>query len=175
MKNNVLAVLLSRIAMLFLAALILSGCAEDPPGYFEHEEDEFSFVLPSDWNLQESPAGASVVAWKGKRDDTAPTVTVVTYEVPEQATNQNFAELNFREIAALKGFTRGDERIVLDGDTVTARIYAYQIGGKWRQGMLTSIVGDDQRGYVLNCSSLPERFQGDKAEYMKILNSFKRE
>lgn len=160
---------------LLLLVSILSGCAEDPPGYFEHEEDDFSFVLPSDWNFQESPPGASVVAWKGKRDESTPTVTVVTYEVPKEATNENFAELNFREIAALKGFPRGDERVVLDGDTVTARIYAYQIGGKWRQGMLISIVSDDGRGYVLNCSSLPERFQGDKDEYVKILNSFKRE
>lgn len=161
--------------LLLLSLWIVPGCAEKPPGYFEHEEDEFSFVLPPDWNLQEDVPGASVVAWKGKRDEKSPTVTVVTYDVPKEATNQNFAELNFREIAALKGFPRGDEAIVIDGDTVTARIYAYRIDGKWRQGMLSAVVSDNGRGYVLNCSSVPERFQGDKDEYLKILNSFKRE
>lgn len=166
-----------RIGLLSILPLLvlLTGCAEDPPGYFEHEEDEFSLVLPQGWNLEQDPPGASVVAWKGERNDRSPTVTVVTYDLPEEATNENFAELNFREIAALQGFTRGDERIALDGDTVTARIYAYRIDGKWRQGLLAAVVSAGRHGYVLNCSSLPERFQGDKEEYMKILNSFKRE
>lgn len=166
----------AAVAGCLIGLLSIAGCAEKPPGYYEHEEDEFSLVLPEGWNMDDNAPGVSLVAWKGERDERAPTVTVVTHHLPPEATNENFADLNFREAGSInQAATLRDERIIIDGDTVTARVYAYQLDGKWRQAMLASIVSDDRKGYVLNCSSVPERFQGDRDEYMNILGSFKRE
>lgn len=164
---------------LFFFCVIVSGCEEKPPGFYEHEDDGFSFVLPDGWNIQEDPPGASVVAWRGERDEKSPTVTVVTVDVLVKTTNADFTELNFRDAAATRGyyFLR-DEPIVVDGDTLTSRVYIYPSGDQYRQAILVSLLSDqsdEARGYVLLCSSASEKYQGDREEYLKILNSFRRE
>ena len=158
-----------------LLTFVFGACTEKPPGYYEDDQNAFSVVFPPGWSHQSDSGTVALVAWRGERNDSAPTVVIVVRDVPEQATNENFADLNFREIASEHGYTLKEERVAIDGDSVTARTYAYQIDGRWRQGMTASLVSDEHRGYVLHCASLPERFQGDKDDYMKILRSFKRE
>ncbi len=172
---------LGRILPL-IAVFLIAACAEEkPPGYYEHP-DGFSLIIPEGWNHQENVGNASVVLWKGERDSTAPVVSVVTTELPPEGENNNFADLNFREAATVAGYLpMRSEEIVIDGDTLPVLLYAYKDNsrdGRWRQGMLTSIVGgdeDERRGYVFLCSSSPGKIEGDLEGYRKILGSFRRE
>ena len=166
-------------AFLLLLAILFSSCAEEkPPGYYEHD-DGFSLILPEGWNHQENVGNASAAFWKGERDSTSPVLTIVTTDVPPEADNTLFADLNFREAASVEGYLPlRDETIVIEGDTLPVLVYAYKMDNKWRQGMLTSIVGgedDEKRGYVLLGSSYPGRIEGDKTDYRKIMESFRRE
>lgn len=169
--------LLSVLALSFL--LVSGGCEEHPPGYYEHEDDGFSLVLPDGWNYSENESGASMVAWRGEKGEKTPTVTVVTIDLPEEASNENFADLNFRDAASLDDyFFIRDEPLIVDGDSLQSRVYAYPVGTQWRQAILVSLVSDHsdgKRGYVINCSSASEKYQGDREQYLQILNSFRRE
>ena len=162
-----------------LIAFAMTGCEERPPGFYEHQDDGFSLVLPEGWSMLENTGGASVVLWRGERNEKAPTVTVVTVDVPPEATNALFADLNFRDAAAsAEYFFIRDEPIVLDGDSLVSRVYVYRAGTQLRQAILASIVTDEQndkKGYVLLCSSSTEKYQGDREHYLEILQSFRRE
>ena len=169
----------SVLSILLLLLFMAGGCEEQPPGYYEHEDDGFSLILPDGWNFIEDESGASIVAWRGEKGEKAPTVTVVTVDLPEEASNASFADLNFRDAAALNDyFFIRDEPITVDGDSLQSRVYAYPVGKQWRQAILVSLVSeqsDAKRGYVINCSSASEKYQGDREQYLQILNSFRRE
>ena len=162
-----------------LAALTLSiiGCTEKPEGYYE-DDVGFSLVIPAGWNHEAEADPASVVLWRGERDTSSPTITVVTTTtLPPQATDENFSDLNFRDAAASPGYVpMRSDRIAIDGDSLTALVYAYGSAATgWRQAMLVATVSEDEderKGYTILCSSPPGKFEGDKEEYRKVLASF---
>ena len=170
--------------ILMIAMVGWGACAEEkPPGYYEHE-DGFSLIWPDGWQYEEDAGDASVVGWRGERDSlalkdsTAPVVTVVTVPLPPEADNNKFADLNFREVTTAKNYLpMRDDKVFIDGDSLPVLVYAYKEGNAWRQGMLTSIVaGDDEKkGFVILCSSKPGKLEGDKKDYVAILESFIRE
>ncbi|MCB0711502.1 MAG: hypothetical protein KDD67_04140 [Ignavibacteriae bacterium] len=170
--------LLTLLLSLILSSTIVACVEEKPPGYYDHS-DGFSLIIPDGWHHQDNVGNASAVFWRGERDSSSPVLTVVTVPVPPEADNNRFADLNFREAASVEGYVpmRNDE-VVIDGDTLPVLLYAYKDGNNWRQGMLTSIVSegddDDRRGYVFLGSSYSGKIEGDKVDYLRILETFKR-
>ena len=164
--------------MVMLIGFLFACSEEKPLGYYEHT-DGFSMVLPDGWSYEEDVSGASVVIRKGEEDSAVSTITVVMRDLPVEADNNMFADLNFREASVVEGYTAmRNEEIVVDSDSLPVLVYAYKQGDEWRQGMLTSIVAeddDDKRGFVILCSSTSGKLEGDKAEYRAIVESFKRE
>ncbi len=176
-QSSVLTVLLGSIVVMLAGAFV--ACSEKkPPGYYVHD-DGFSVVIPDGWNSEENIGGASIVMWQGERDSTAPTVTIVMRDIPPEADNNMFADLNFREASERDGYVAmRSEEITIDGDSLPLLVYAYKQGGGWRQGMLTSIVAgndDEKYGFVILCSSMSGKLEGDKDEYKTILSSFGRQ
>lgn len=165
--------------MLVLSASLFIACEEDPPGYFEHEEADFSLVLPEPWIAQADPPGAAMVAWRGEKNEKTTTFTVVRVGLPEGANNDDFADLNFREVTGFPDyrFLKNDS-VTVDGESVPALVYLYRSGGGWRQGFLTSIVsetGDGTYGYVLSGEGETKAFARDRQDYVAILSTFKRD
>ena len=167
----------NRTLLLISATLSIIGCAEKPEGYYE-DEDGFSLIIPAGWNHEAEADPASVVLWRGERDTSSPTITIVTTPtLPPEATDENFADLSFRDAATIPGYTpMRSETLSIDGDTLTALVYAHgDAAAGWRQSMLVAAVSDDddeRKGYTIICSSPPGRFEGDKEEYRKVLANF---
>jgi hypothetical protein len=106
-------------------------------------------------------------------------VSIVSVDLPPEATNRNFFELNIREVGAQDGYVPiRNDTVMLDGDSVVAHSYAYRIGGRFRQGILLGIVADGpddgKRGFVLQCSTPNGQLEGYRRAFVAMFDTFRR-
>ena len=160
------------VGVVVLAAVVWSGCGEShPPGYFESRIG-IGLQMPEGWTPVESEDDPILVL-KGPGDSNAPVVSIVLVEpLPEAATDALFHDLNVRDAQQSDGFhpIRQDS-LVAFGRTLPALVYAYRIEDTWHQALLASAVigeGEEKRGYVINCISRNNRFEGDKQGFRKV-------
>ena len=151
---------------------MLGGCGEShPPGYFESRIG-VGLQMPEGWTPVESEDDPILVL-KGPGDSLAPVVSIVLVEpLPEASNDALFHDLNVRDAQQSDGFHPiRQDTLVAFGRTLPALVYAYRLNNTWHQALLASAVvgeGEEKRGYVINCVSSNDRFEGDKEAFRRV-------
>ena len=171
------------IILVLLSLILLSGCGGDDGssgGKDTVSGSGYSVELPTGWSDStdeaedvETPVRFDRVLSKKSQDGFATNVNVVRERAPEGITLDQVEEQFRRQIEGL-GATNltPPEEIEVDGEGAVARNYTLKGSGKTVRGRQIFSVHDD-RVFTVSFTSLPERFEAERAEFQEILDSWR--
>ncbi len=174
MLRKNLAVILGII--LILAGWMLGGCSTKDPDRYYNDREGFSIKFPTAWEKQEGVLAIKVIAKAPQngatnqfREDVNVAVdrllkamTIEEY-FQQSVTNMKKVLTEFQDLEKGQGF--------IDDYDAKWMVYTHKMGASTFKVLVYMIVKDN-RGYVITCTALPDRFYTFRSEFEDIAQSF---
>ena len=169
---------LAVLGLTFLSAS-LAGCSsgEPEPGRYYKKADGFSIRFPAEWEQKENVMGTVVIALspaQGADDAFRENVNVTVEALPTPRTLDEYCNLSMANLKSL--LSAGQEPEVSDttlgGEKAKRVVYQATMGQIGVKGVLYVAVKGD-RGYAITCSATPDSFDAYKAQFERIVGTFR--
>ena len=166
----------SPLAALVILTLILAGCGLGAKRYLDKEEG-FSISFPASWKAQRGVKGARVVIVsprEGASDKFRENVTVFANELPPDWTLEEAFTRSIDLAKTVQPHFKEQERglVSIGGREAMWIIFSSKVGKLKAQYMLHFFINDN-RSYLVSCTSTPDEFPEYRRTFEKIVQSFR--
>ena len=169
---------LAVLGLAFLSAL-LAGCSSGgpEPGRYYKKQEGFSIRFPAEWEQKENVMGTVVIALspaQGADDAFRENVNVTVETLQSPMDLEKYLELSMANLKDL--LSAGQEPEVSDttlgGEKAKRVVYQTTMGQINVKEMLYLAVKGN-RSYAITCSATPDSFDAYKAQFERIVGTFR--
>jgi len=154
----------------------LRAHADNDDNRYESKEKGFSIEFPKGWEQKEGFMGTTVVGLrpeKGDKEEFRENVNVVVEDLSKPWTLKDYVKANLTNMQKLltdfKVVDRGTT--TLNGATAEWMTYYHRMGS-YKLKVVVYMLVRSNRGYVITCSSVPDKFAHWESTFQGVANSF---
>ncbi|MGA2624668.1 MAG: DcrB-related protein [Bacteroidota bacterium] len=161
---------------LVLTGWMLDGCATKDPDRYYNDREGFSMKFPAAWEKKEGFLGTKIIAWvprNGSADQFREDVNVTVDRLPKALTLDEYFQQSLINMKRVLTDFQDQEKGqgFIDDYDAKWMVYTHRLGGSTFKVLAYMIVKDD-RGYVITCTALPDRFYTFRSQFEDIARSF---
>lgn len=173
LRKNIPAV---TCIILVLTGWMLDGCSTKDPDRYYNDREGFSMKFPAAWEKNEGVGGRIVMAQvpkDGSTDQFRENVNVIVERLPKAMTLDEYFQQSVTNMKKILNEFQDQEKGqgFIDDYDAKWMVYTHRMGASTLKVLVYMIVKDN-RGYVITCTALPDRFYTFRSQFEDIAQSF---